>query len=108
MRGVVIVSCLWLAACATPMAMRDIEAVRPDCASIDRQIAALEQEKAQNDKRLIAGVQTVAPALAVLNLMQGTYRTNASIATGQWARAIDAKLAELRRAKARCGKTRRS
>lgn len=95
-----------LAGCAAPMAMDDIAAVRPDCGRVDRQIAALEQEKAQNDKRVLAGVASVAPALAVLNVVQGTYGTNAAIATGQWARAIDAKLAELRRARAACGKPR--
>jgi hypothetical protein len=100
---------LWLSAlgvaiagCATPMPMRDIEAVKPNCARIDKQIATLEQEKAQNDQRLLAGVQSVAPALAAINIIGGTYGTNVSIATGAWARTIDRKLAELRRAKKRC------
>jgi hypothetical protein len=84
------------------MAMRDIEAVKPSCARIDKQIAKLKREKAQNDQRLLAGIQSVAPALAVLNLIGGTYGTNVSIATGEWARAIDRKLAELRRAKRSC------
>ena len=84
------------------MAMRDIEAVKPSCARIDKQIAKLKREKAQNDQRLLAGIQSVAPALAVLNLIGGTYGTNVSIATGEWARAIDLKLAELRRAKRSC------
>jgi hypothetical protein len=47
---------LTLAGCATPMAMRDINAVRPNCARIDKQIAALEKEKAENDQRLFAGI----------------------------------------------------
>ena len=96
--------CLWLmlAACATPMKVRDIEAIRPQCGRIDSQIASLEREKAQNDQRLLAGVQSVAPALAVLNIVGGTYGTNVAIATGTWAAAIDAKLAELRRAKKKC------
>ena len=72
---------LGVAGCATPMAMRDIDAIRPNCGRIDRQIAMLEREKAQNDQRLIAGVQSVAPALAVLNLMAGTYGRNVAIAT---------------------------
>jgi hypothetical protein len=38
------------------MAMRDINAVRPNCARIDKQIAALEKEKAENDQRLFAGI----------------------------------------------------
>lgn len=93
---------LAVASCATPMAMRDIQAIRPNCAHIDKQIAALEHEKAENDQRLIAGIQSVYPALAVLSLVRGTYRQNVSIATGEWAGAIDRKLAELRRAKRSC------
>jgi hypothetical protein len=93
---------LMLTACATPMAMRDIQAIKPNCARIDRQIAALEREKAENDQRLIAGIQSVYPALAVLSLMRGTYSQNVSIATGEWAAGIDRKLAELRRTKKSC------
>ncbi|MGC1177597.1 MAG: hypothetical protein ACLQF1_03185 [Methyloceanibacter sp.] len=77
---------LVLTACATPMAMRDIEAIRPNCSRIDRQIAALEREKAENDQRLLAGVQSVAPALVVLSLVRGTYGSNVAIATGEWPR----------------------
>jgi hypothetical protein len=88
--------------CATPMAMRDINAVRPNCARIDKQIAILKKEKAQNNQRLLAGVQSVAPALAAINLVAGTYGRNVAIATGEWAEAIDRKLVELRRAKKRC------
>jgi hypothetical protein len=84
------------------MAMRDINAVRPNCARIDKQIAILEKEKAQNNQRLLAGVQSVAPALAAINLVAGTYGRNVAIATGEWAEAIDRKLVELRRAKKRC------
>jgi hypothetical protein len=82
--------------------MRDINAVRPNCAKIDQQIAMLEKEKAENDQRLLAGIQSVAPALAALNLIAGTYGRNVAIATGSWAKAIDRKLAELRRAKKKC------
>lgn len=84
------------------MAMRDINAVRPNCARIDRQIALLEREKAQNNQRLLAGIQSVAPALAAINLVAGTYGRNVAIATGEWAEAIDRKLVELRRAKKNC------
>ena len=93
---------LLFAGCAAPMTMGEIRAVKPNCAHIDKQIATLEREKAQNDQRILAGVQSVAPALAALNIIGGTYGTNVSIATGNWARAIDSKLVELRRAKKRC------
>jgi len=93
---------LMVTACATPMAMRDIRAIEPNCARIDRQIAMLEHEKAENDQRLIAGVQSVHPALAAISLIRGTYSQNVSIATGEWAASIDGKLTELRRAKRSC------
>ena len=44
----------------------------------------------------------VAPALAAINIVAGTYGRNVAIATGEWAAAIDRKLAELRRAKKEC------
>ena len=83
---------LALAGCVTPMTLREIQAVKPNCARIDRQIAALEKEKAENDQRLLAGIQSVAPALAALNLVARTYGRNVAIATGDWAAAIDRKL----------------
>ena len=49
-----------------------------------------------------AGIQSVAPALAALNIVAGTYGRNVAIATGDWAAAIDRKLAELKRAKKSC------
>jgi hypothetical protein len=50
----------------------------------------------------LAGVQSVAPALAALSLVRGTYGRNVAIATGDWAAAIDRKLAELKHAKKSC------
>ena len=93
---------LMLAGCATPMTMREVNAVKPNCARIDKQIAALEKEKAENDQRLLAGIQSVAPALAAINIVAGSYGRNVAIATGAWAAAIDRKLVELRRAKKKC------
>ncbi len=98
------VTCFLLTACAKPMSMREINSVDASCANVDRQIAVLEREKAQNDKRLIAGVQSVVPALAALSLVRGVYGRNVAIATGAWGDAIDAKLAELRRKRAACRK----
>jgi hypothetical protein len=101
-RLIVLAGCLLMAGCAAPMTLREIQAVKPNCARIDRQIAALQKEKAENDQRLLAGIQSVAPALAALNLVAGTYGRNVAIATGDWAAAIDRKLVELRRAKKSC------
>jgi hypothetical protein len=90
-----------LAGCAG-MTMREIKAVKPNCAKIEQQIAALEKERAENNQRVLAGIQSVAPALAAINIVAGTYGRNVAIATGEWAAAIDRKLAELRKAKKQC------
>ena len=97
-----------LSACAAPMRMREIEAVSANCGNVSHQIKMLEEEKAKNDNRLIAGVQSVAPALAAFNLVRGTYGRNVMIATGEWAKAIDIKLAQLQSKRAACGKRKRS
>lgn len=93
---------LMIAGCAAPMTMREIRAVSPNCARIAQQIALLEKEKAQNNYRILAGIQTVAPALAVLNIVAGRYGQNVAIATGEWGQTIDRKLVELRRAQRKC------
>lgn len=92
--------------CACKLCHADVHA-RHQCGEAElcarrQQIAALEKEKAENDQRLLAGIQSVAPALAALNLVAGTYGRNVAIATGEWAAAIDRKLAELRYAKKKC------
>lgn len=95
---------LLLAACAPPMRMREIESVSAHCGNVDHQIAMLEEEKRKNDNRLLAGIQSVAPAGIAFNLVRGTYGRNVMIATGEWASAIDVKLAELRKTKAACAR----
>jgi hypothetical protein len=90
------------------MRMREIEAVSANCGNVNHQIAMLEEEKRKNDNRLIAGVQSVAPALAAFNLVRGTYGRNVMIATGEWAKAIDIKLAQLQSKRAACAKRKRS
>jgi hypothetical protein len=66
---------------------------------IDRQIAALEKEKAENDQRLLAGIGA---GTCRHQHRRRTYGRNVAIATGEWAGVIDRKLAELRRAKKKC------
>jgi hypothetical protein len=99
---------LVLSACAAPMRMRDIEAVSANCGNATHQIKVLEEEKAKNDNRLLAGIQSIAPALAAFNIVRGTYGRNVMIATGEWAKAIDIKLVELRRKRAGCRKRSRA
>lgn len=104
----VLAAAVLLSACAAPMRMREIEAVSAHCGNVSHQIKMLEDEKAKNDNRLLAGIQSVAPAGIAFNIVRGTFGRNVMIATGEWARAIDIKLAELQRKRAACGKRKRS
>lgn len=92
-----------LSACSSDaMKIEDITKVQGDCTNVDQKIAMLEKEKATNNKRTQAGVQSVLPVTAVYHLVTGNYKRNVSIATGEWASEVDLKLAELRRVKADC------
>jgi len=51
-----VVAGLVMTGCTAPIAMRDINAMRPNCAHIDKQIALLGREKAENNQRLLARV----------------------------------------------------
>lgn len=93
-----------VSACAAPMRMREIEAVSANCGNVSHQITMLEEEKRKNDNRLLAGIQSVAPAGIAFNIVRGTFGRNVMIATGEWAKAIDIKLVELRRKQAACRK----
>ncbi len=97
-----------VSACAAPMRMREIEAVTANCGNVSHQIKKLEEEKAKNDNRLLAGIQSVAPAGIAFNIVRGTFGRNVMIATGEWARAIDAKLVQLRAKQGACRKRSRA
>ena len=99
---------LLVSACAAPMRMREIEAVSANCGNVTQQITMLEEEKAKNDNRLLAGIQSVAPAGIAFNIVRGTYGRNVMIATGEWAKAIDAKLVQLRAKQRACAKRKRA
>ena len=102
MRVLLLVGSAAVAGCATPMTLREIQAVKPNCARIDRQIAACKRKRPRTIKGCLPASSPVAPALAALNIVAGTYGHNVAIATGDWAAAIDRKLAELKRAKKSC------
>lgn len=93
----------FLAACASnAMRAEDVSSIHADCSNVDEKIAILQQEKEENNKRTRAGVQAIVPVSAVYNMVRGDYRHNLSIATGEWAEMVDAKLLELNSLKARC------
>jgi hypothetical protein len=94
---------LLVAACASDaMKTEDIDKVQANCSDVDQKIAMLQKEKADNDNRGAAGVQSVLPVAAVFHLVSGDYGQNVSIVTGEWAAKIDLKLQQLSQLKASC------
>lgn len=86
---------LLVAGCSTAMKTEDIRNVQADCSNVSSQIATLEEEKTENNKRIRAGIKSIMPVTAVVGIVRGRYMNNVEIATGEWEAAIDAKLQEL-------------
>ena len=92
-----------LSACTMgAMTTEEIGSVQADCTDVDQKIAMLEEEKADNDRRVAAGVGSFLPATALARYVTGRYETNAKITTGEWAYEIDRKLNDLENLKAVC------
>jgi hypothetical protein len=89
---------LALGACTMgAMTTEEIGNVQANCSNVDEKIAMLDKEKADNNKRIAAGVGSVFPGTALTRYVTGRYETNVQITTGEWAQHIDAKLVELRK-----------
>lgn len=74
--------------------------------SIDRTTAqgdvrVLQREKAQVAQEIALGVSAIYPSSAVIGLLTGTEKTKLQVATGEYDRMIDAKIAKI---EATCGR----
>jgi len=70
------------------------------CATAEGDIRALEHEKAHVEQQIAAGVSAIVPMGAVVGLVSGTEGENFRVATGEYNKMIDKKIAEI---KAKCG-----
>ena len=71
-----------------------------NCATADGDIRVLQGEKAHVAERIAMGVTMIYPASAVVGLLTGTERTKYQVATGEYNKVLDAKIAEI---KSTCG-----
>lgn len=69
---------------------------RVDCATAERDLAFLADERATIAERVSAGLQAIEPAEAVLSLIGGAEGEKVSVAVGEYNDGIDAKAAEIR------------
>ena len=70
------------------------------CATAEGDIRMLEHEKAHVAKQIVDGVTAIVPAGAVIGIRTGTESTKLKVATGEYNKMIDKRIAEI---KAHCG-----
>ena len=73
-----------------------IETMHYTCATADGELRVLESEKKTTLQRIGAGVATVVPIGLVVGVVTATEGTKYRIASGQYNKMIDAKIAEIK------------
>ena len=71
-----------------------------NCATAEGDIRALEHEKAHVGKQIASGVMSIVPASMVIGIVTGTEKKRLSVATGDYNKMIDKRIADI---KAQCG-----
>jgi len=71
-----------------------------DCTTAPGDLRVLQSEKAHVVEQIALGVEAIYPGSAILGLLTGTEKTKIHVATGEYNKQIDAKIAEI---KSTCG-----
>jgi hypothetical protein len=101
---VVLISCIAIlvSGCGTKKydtVMQDLK--KPiNCATAEGDIRMLQHEKSHVTDQILQGVSAISPAGAVVGFAQGTEGTKTKVATGEYNKMIDKRIAEI---KAHCG-----
>ncbi len=98
-----LIGVVFLVSCGSPVSKEaKMQMAKPiDCSDAKEDIAALEKEKASTLQRVGAGARFVVPVAVVVNIFQegsgsGDVEDRRSIAAGDYNKAIDAKIAEIK------------
>ena len=88
-----------MAACSPISKEAKEELAQPvNCATAEGDLRVLEKEKAHAGNQALAGVTAVAPAGLVLGILTGTEGDKIKVATGEYNKQIEAKIAEIKKA----------
>ncbi len=68
-----------------------------NCATAEGDIRILQHEKTHVTQQISAGIQAIVPIGLVMGVATGTEGTNVRVATGEYNKMIDAKVAEIKR-----------
>lgn len=94
---VIILSALILGACAMRPSTEEIQAIKPDCAKAEEQIAMLDEEMIRTHDRVLAGIGTIVPSAAVVSLLAGEWSNNKDVAIGTYEEVLNNKIEEIKR-----------
>jgi len=90
-----------VAGCASQYKEKEAALKAPiNCASAEGDIRVLQSEKTNVAQQAAMGVTAIAPAGIVLGILTGTETTKLRVASGEYNKMIDQKIAEI---KATCG-----
>lgn len=99
--ALVIFLVIFLSACATGQKKVEKELKSPiNCATAEGDIRALEHEKAHVAQQIAEGVTAIVPFSLVVGIVAGTEGTKLRVATGEYNKMIDERIAEI---KSQCG-----
>jgi hypothetical protein len=100
--AVVTAAAVLLAACASPISEQAKLKINAPihCATANRDIALLENEKASIAGQAAAGITSVLPVGLVAGLLKGTAKDKAKVATGEYNDLIETKIGKI---KHKCG-----
>jgi hypothetical protein len=70
--------------------------VRINCATAEGDIRMLQNEKAHVAQQIAMGVTAIAPAGIVMGVLTGTEQTKLQVATGDYNRMIDQRIADIK------------
>ena len=92
-----LVGALLLQACAMGMKKDEkaAEQMPVNCATADGDLRVLKSEKANVAEQIALGVTAIYPAGLVMGLLTGTEGTKIQVATGEYNKKLDAKIAEI-------------
>jgi hypothetical protein len=84
-------------ACAMKYKKTEQEMKQPiNCATAEGDLRALEAEKANVAQQIAAGVTSIVPVSLVVGLVTGTEGAKISVATGEYNKMIDQRIAEIK------------
>ena len=89
-----------LTACASTQSVNkgEADAKKPvNCATAEGDIRVLKSEKVHASQQMAAGVTAITPVGLVMNVAKGTEGSQAKVATGDYNKMLDDKIAEIKR-----------